>query len=308
MNTLVTGCAGYVGSVLTPLLLQAGHEVTGLDTIRYGQFSLADCFAYPQFKLIRGDVRNSELVKELVQDKEIIIWLAAIVGAPASAEDESLAWEVNFESVRQLTTFLKPEQLLVFPQTNSGYGIGGEDLCTEESPLNPISVYGRSKNAAESHILFYHKNAAIFRYATLFGLSPRMRFDLLVNNFTRRAILDRFLVLFEGHFRRNYLHVRDAAGAIIGAIEQKIKPGIYNCGLPDANLTKRELCERIKLHLPDFYFCEASIGQDPDRRDYEVSNARILSTGWRPQYTLDDGIAELIRAMPMYKDRLWQNG
>ena len=302
---LVTGAAGYLGSVLTPMLLAKGYRVTALDNFRYGQTSLADCCADSNFTLIEGDCRSPSLMHALLKDADFFIPLAAIVGAPACDRDPALAWETNCKAITDHIS--KKSCPTVMPMTNSGYGIGGEIACTEDSPLKPLSLYGRSKVEAEIAVLNY--DGITLRLATLFGMSPRPRLDLLVNDFVFRALRDRFVVLFEASFRRNYLHVRDAALAILWAVEHysEMKGKPYNVGLPDANLTKWELCERIKKHIPDFFFAEADLGQDPDKRDYEVSNARILATGWRPQFSLDDGIRELIKGYEILKTPRWAN-
>lgn len=304
-NLLVSGGAGYLGSILVPMLLDRDHHVTILDNFMYGQTSLAECCADPNFTIIRGDCRDMNMVNELLKDADFFIPLAAIVGAPVCDRDPGLAWEVNYKAIADHMS--KKTCPTIMPMTNSGYGIGGDGACTEDSPLNPLSVYGRSKVEAEKAVLDY--DGVTLRFATLMGISQRMRFDLLVNDFCRRAVQDRFVILFEARFRRNYLHVRDAALAILFAIEnfEQMKGRPYNVGLPDANLTKWELCERIKLQVPDFFFVEAAIGGDPDKRNYSISNERILATGWRPRYSLDDSIAELIRAIPIYKSLQWQN-
>jgi len=301
----ISGGAGFLGSVLTPMLLNVGHKVTVIDSYQYGQTSLAECCADPNFTLIRGDCRDKKLMAGLLKDADFFIPLAAIVGAPACDRDPDLAWETNCKAIADHMS--KASCPTIMPTTNSGYGIGGDSACTEESPLNPLSVYGRSKVEAEKAVLLY--GGITLRFATLAGVSPRMRFDLLLNDFCARAVRDRSIVLFEPHFRRNYLHVRDAALAIIWAMnhydEMKGKP--YNVGLPDANLTKRQLCERIKKQVFDLAILEAPIGEDPDKRDYIVSSQRILETGWQPQYSLDHTIAEIIRAMPIFMQRRWGN-
>ena len=304
MRCVVTGSNGYLGSVLVPMLLARGHKVLGLDSFLYQQCTLLDCCADPNFTLIRGDCRDINLMNELLGDADVFIPLAAIVGAPAC--DNNLdAFEINFTAIARA---IAPGRCKIIGMTsNSGYGIGGPSECTEDSPLNPISLYGRSKVAAEAAIL--SKGGISLRLATLFGCSPRMRTDLLVNDMTLRAVRDKYVVLYQADARRNYLHVRDAVNAILWALanydDMKGKP--YNVGLPDANLTKRQLCEKIKEHVPDFYFVEAEIGEDPDKRDYVVSNERILSTGWRPKYSLDDGIRELIKGYEILKTPRWAN-
>jgi len=295
---LVTGGAGYIGSILVPLLLKSGYEVTVLDSLAYNQFPLLDCCANPEFDFIKGDICDLELVKSTVRQFDIIIPLAAIVGAPACNLRPALAKLVNYEAPLRMINMLSSSQMLLFPTTNSGYGIGEKDeLCTEQSPLNPISEYGKAKVEIEN-ILLEKGNAITFRLATVFGASPRMRMDLLVNDFTYRAFRDRAIVLFEEHFRRNYIHIRDVAKTFLFGIEnfQKMKGEPFNVGLSSANLTKRQLCEKIKEYVPDFVILSAPVGEDPDKRDYMVSNEKIEAFGWYPDYSLDDGIQELLKA------------
>ena len=295
MKILVTGGAGYLGSILVPKLLEE-HEVTVIDNFIYGQTPLLDCCFNDNLTIIRGDARDKKLISEHIKDKDIIIPLACIVGFPACDRDPTAARSTNFYAIRKILE-LRDNQRIIFPTTNSGYGIGQESIfCTEETPLNPISLYGRLKVEIEKTIL-EEKNAITLRLATLFGLSPRMRLDLLVNNFTYHAVTDRAVVLFESHFKRNYLHVRDAAKAFIHCIKHwnEMKDEPYNVGLSDANLSKWQLCEEIKKQSPDFYFTEAEIGGDPDKRDYIVSNEKIERTGFEPDYSLQDGIKELIK-------------
>lgn len=298
---LVTGGAGYIGSTLVPLLLKEGYAVTVVDNLMYNQVTLLSSFSHPHFRFIKGDITNNELMKPLIKEADVIIPLAAIVGAPACKASPVLTQNVNYDAVRFILDEVKENQKILFPNTNSGYGIGDKDaLCTEESPLRPLSLYGKLKVQIESELLA-SKKAVCFRLATVFGLSDRMRLDLLVNDFTYRACKDRVLVLFEEHFRRNYIHVKDVAAAFLFALKNftKMKGEAYNVGLSSANLTKRELAEKIKEHIPSLYIHAASIGEDPDKRDYVVSNAKLEALGWAPQYTLDDGISEIIKAYPM---------
>ncbi len=297
MRVLVTGGAGYLGSVLCKVLLDKGFDVTVLDNFSYGQNSLMDCCADDRFHVVRGDCREEGVVGPLVKDKDIVIPLAAVVGAPLCDRDRVSAVTINVESVRLLCRLLSPSQAILYPVTNSGYGIGNQgELCTEESPLNPISLYGETKVQAEK-IILDRGNAVTFRLATVFGVSPRMRMDLLVNDFVYRAMTDRAVVLFEGHFKRNYIHIRDVAKAFVHGIENfgTMKDRPYNVGLEDANLSKIELCRLIQKIIPPFTFLEAPIGEDPDKRDYIVSNARILATGFKPDWTLERGIKELMK-------------
>lgn len=294
-KVLIIGGAGYIGSVLAPFLLQEGYEVTVLDIFIFGQTTLLDLCINPSFKVIRGDCREEDTLLKAIEGMDYIIPLAAIVGHPLCDADRIAARTTNLGSIETLIKLRKPEQKIIFACTNSGYGIGEKDeYCTEDSPLRPISLYGRTKVEAEK-IVLEAGNSLSFRFATVFGASPRMRLDLMVNNFVFRAITDKTVTVFEGHFRRNYIHVRDAVGAIIYAIKnfERMKGQPYNCGLSSANLTKTQLCETIKRHIPDFVYVEAPVGEDPDKRDYNVSNERLETTGWKPQYSLDDGIEEL---------------
>ena len=306
---LITGGAGYIGSVLVPELLKLGHNVTVLDSFIYKQTSLLECCCCKNFKIIKGDCRNKETLMKALKGKEFIFPLAAIVGFPACDNDKTAAKTVNLDAIKTLLELREPEQKIIFPCTNSGYGLGqGESYCTEESPISPISLYGKTKMAAEKAIL-ESGNSLTFRFATLFGASPRMRTDLLVNDFVYRAVFDRSLIVFEGHFMRNYLHVKDAANAFIFAMENfdKMKGQTYNCGLSDANLSKLELCKKIQQYIPSFVYVEAPIGIDPDKRNYLVSNAKIESFGYKPQYSLDDGIEELIKAYSIIKNSSYGN-
>lgn len=306
---LVTGGAGYIGSVLVPMLLEKGHEVTVVDDFYYNQPTLLDWCIHPGFHIVRGDVRNKKLMQDLMEGKEYIIPLAAMVGFPLCKKDETAARTINLDAVRLITELRSAGQKILYPCTNSGYGVGqGDKFCTEDTPMNPISLYGITKSEAERAVL-ESGNSLTFRFATVFGASPRMRIDLLVNDFVYRAVFDRTAVLFQGEFKRNYIHIRDAAGAFLFAIDhfEEMKGQPYNCGLSDANLSKIELCEKIKEHIPGFIYMEASIGEDPDQRDYIVSNERLESFGWKPKYSLDDGITELIKAYTIIKKNQYSN-
>lgn len=308
-RVLVTGGAGYIGSVLVPTLLDAGYAVTVLDTFQRGDTELAACCANPGFNAVQGNVRDEKLVRELMAKTDIVIPLAALVGAPLCKRDPYTATAVNREAVQTLVKMLSKNQKMLFPTTNSGYGIGeaGKE-CTEETPLRPISLYGTDKVEAERAILD-GGNGVTFRLATVFGMAPRMRVDLLVNDFTLRAVRDRAVLIFEGHFKRNYIHVRDVARAFLHGIEnyETMNNQPYNVGLSDANLSKLELCERIKKHVPNFVYVEAPIGEDPDKRDYIVSNAKIEATGWAPKHSLDAGIVELIKGYAMLNPNRFAN-
>jgi nucleoside-diphosphate-sugar epimerase len=309
-KVLVTGAAGYIGSTLVPALLDAGYSVTAVDNFMYDQDSLAAVCYHPSFSLVRGDVRSGDVMRPLVKNADIIIPLAALVGAPLCDRDPIAATTTNKDAIVNMLPWLSRDQMVLLPITNSGYGIGeAGKYCTEETPIKPISLYGRDKVAVEQTLLERHPSAISFRLATVFGISPRMRLDLLVNDFTYRAYTDRFIVLFESHFKRNYIHVRDVARVFLHGIEhfERMKGGPYNVGLSDANLSKRELCERIQAHLPSFVFIESAIGTDPDKRDYIVSNEKIERTGYRPAYSLDDGIRELIKGFAMIRNRRYSN-
>ncbi len=306
---LITGAAGYIGSILTSELLSQGHEVIAVDNFMYNQSSLLDCVNNKKLTVVRADVRDEKIVSQYIKDVDFIIPLAAIVGAPACDKDPESARVINLEAIKMILELRRPEQKIIYPDTNSGYGIGQKDIyCDENTPLNPISLYGKLKVEAEKAIL-ESGNAIVFRLATVFGASPRMRLDLLVNDFVYRAINDRFIVLFEANFKRNYIHIRDVARAFIHAVNnfETMKNEAYNLGLSDANLSKLELCEEIKKQLPNFYFVEAKIGEDVDKRDYIVSNEKIEKTGFKPGVSLQDGIAELIKGYNIIKRNQFAN-
>ena len=309
-RVLVTGGAGYLGSVLVPSLLERGFAVTVVDNFMYSQDSLAAACYHPAFTLVRGDVRSMETMRPLFKNADIIIPLAALVGAPLCDRDPLAATSTNLRAIVEMLDHLSREQRILLPVTNSGYGVGEPGkYCTEETPIRPISLYGRDKVEVERVLLDRHPSALSFRLATVFGMSPRMRLDLLVNDFTYRACVDRFVVLFESHFKRNFLHVRDVARAFLHGIEHfdAMKGSPYNVGLSDANISKLELCQRIQQQLPSFVFVESSIGRDPDQRDYIVSNAKIEGTGYRTMFSLDDGIRELIKGFAMIRNSRYSN-
>ncbi len=309
MKILVTGAAGYIGAVLTPTLLKAGHQVVALDNFMYNQTSLLDCCHDKNLTIVRGDTRDKELMKKLLKDAEAIFPLACLTGAPLCAKDPVGAQTILLDAVNMILELRGKEQKIIFPTTNSGYGIGEKGKhCTEDTPLRPVSLYGRLKVDAEKAILD-KGNAITLRLATAFGVSPRMRLDLLVNDFVYRAVYDRFIVLFEAHFNRNFIHVRDISKAFLHGLNHfdKMKNEPYNVGLSDANLNKLQLCQEIKKHVPDFYFVEATIGEDPDKRDYIVSNEKIEKTGFKPDVSLSEGIKELIKAYQVIKRNQYAN-
>ena len=306
---LVTGGAGYIGSILVPELLTQGYKVTVIDALIHSQNPLLECCFNPRFDFIKGDICDHDLMAKLIGQFDIIIPLAAIVGAPACKINPTLTRLVNYDSYMKLIKTISPSQMVIFPTTNSGYGVGEKDtFCTEESPLRPISEYGKAKVEIEKALLD-KGNAVTYRLATVFGMSPRMRMDLLVNDFTYRAYKDRFIILFEEHFRRNYIHIRDVAKAFLFAIDNsnKMIGEPFNVGLSSANLTKRQLCERIKEYIPDFYIHSAPVGEDPDKRDYIVSNEKLESLGWHPDHTLDMGIIELLKGYKILRPNRFAN-
>jgi len=309
MEVLVTGAAGYIGSILVPTLLQQGYKVIAVDNFMYNQSSLLDCCYDKNLNVVRGDARDRNLILDCLKDVEVIFPLACLTGAPLCAKDPVGARQVNLDAVKMVLEMRSPGQKVIFPNTNSGYGIGEEGVyCTEESPLNPVSLYGKLKVEAETLLLEGGDSIAL-RLATVFGTSPRMRLDLLVNDFTYRAVTDHFIILFEAHFKRNFIHIRDVVKAFLHCMKnfKDMKDQVYNVGMSDANLSKWELCEEIKRQIPDFYFIEAEVGEDPDKRNYIVSNAKIEATGFQPEVSLQDGIAELIKGYQIVRRNQFGN-
>jgi len=306
---LVTGAAGYIGSVLVPELLKEGHEVIAIDAFIYNQNSLLDCCYDEKLKIIRGDCRDENLISKYLKNADYIFPLACLTGAPLCDKDPLGAKSVNLDAVKLILKLRNKNQRIIFPTTNSGYGIGKEGRCCDErTALCPISLYGKLKVEAEKAILD-GVNSITLRLATAFGMSPRMRLDLLVNDFVYRAVNDKYIVLFEAHFKRNYIHVRDVARAFIHCVNNfdKMKNEPYNIGLQEANLSKWELCQEIKKQVPNFVFTESKIGKDPDKRNYIVSNAKIKNTGFKPKYSLGEGIAELIKGYQIIKRNQFSN-
>jgi nucleoside-diphosphate-sugar epimerase len=300
-RVLVTGGAGYIGSILCEHLLTAGHAVTVLDSLQWGQPGLLHLCADRRFRFVRGDARDEALLRELLREADVVVPLACLVGAPACARDPWAAQSVNVDAVRLLDRLRSPAQLVVYPTTNSGYGTkSGETHCTEETPLEPISLYGRTKVEAEQFLLG-RPNVITLRLATVYGCSPRMRLDLLVNHFVYAAVTDGYVVIFEKDFKRNYIHVRDVADAFLHCIAnaERMAGRPYNAGLDEANLSKEELALLVRQHVPSFYLHFAPIGTDPDKRNYIVSNQRLREAGFTARRTLDEGIRELIQGYRM---------
>ncbi len=306
---LITGGAGYLGSAIIPDLLAAGYHVTVVDDFRYGQSSLNHLCFYPNFEVVRGDVRLGNVMRPLMQCADVIIPLAGLVGAPLCAEDPFTAATVNHDALVMMFSGLSNDQIVIMPTTNSAYGSGDADnMCTEETPLNPLSDYANQKVQVEGYLMKF-ENSISYRLATVFGMSPRMRIDLLVNDFVYRAVNDRFIVLYEADFKRNYIHVRDVSRALQHALinHEKMKGNIYNVGLSDANLSKLELAERIKKQVPDFEIVTREVGKDPDQRNYIVSTEKLKATGFEAVVGLDIGIAELIKGYRMLKNTRYGN-
>jgi nucleoside-diphosphate-sugar epimerase len=297
LRLLVTGGAGYLGSVMVPELLAAGYHVTVVDNLMYKQCPLLDCCICPDFEFVRGDVRDKTLMEHLVKDADYVLPLAAIVGAPACDKDPVSSKTVNLDAIKLMNELRDVQQRVLLPMTNSGYGTkSGEVFCTEDTPLEPISLYGSLKVKAENELLS-KGNTISLRLATVFGLSPRMRLDLLVNDFTFRAVSDGFMAIYQGEFKRNYIHIRDVARAFVYCIERfdEMKDESYNVGLNEANLSKIELARKIQEYVPSLHFHCAKVGDDPDKRNYIVSNEKINRKGFYPKYSLDHGIQELIK-------------
>jgi nucleoside-diphosphate-sugar epimerase len=300
-HVLVTGGAGYIGSILCGYLLDAGYQVTVLDNLLYREGSLFHLAAHPHFNFVHGDARSESTLRALLPTADAIIPLAAVVGAPACDLDPWLAESTNLGAIQLLNRLRSPQQLVVYPTTNSGYGTKtGDVYCTEDTPLEPISLYGRTKADAETELL-NSPNTITLRLATVFGLSPRMRLDLLVNHFVYAALTDHYIVIFEKDFKRNYIHIRDVAEAFLHCLghAEAMRGRPYNVGLDAANLSKEELALKIKDFVPNFYIHFAEFGSDPDKRNYIVSNQRLREAGFEARRSLDDGIRELIKGYGM---------
>jgi len=308
-NILITGGAGYIGSILTPLLLNDGHKVTVIDNYKYNQSSLTTSIINQNFNLIKEDCRNIEVLKGMIKKFDIIIPLAAYVGAPLCNKDPWAASSINKESIISLFKMLSKKQLIIMPTTNSAYGSGNKDnYCDENSELRPLSLYAKEKVEIEK-ILMDRENSISLRLATVFGMSPRMRLDLLVNDFTYKALNDKSIVLFESHFKRNFIHVRDVADVFNLAIKNpdNFVGNIFNVGLSDANLSKYELCKLIKKFLPSFEIYKSVTGKDPDQRNYLVSNRKIEKNGFKPKVSIEEGINELIKGLKIFNTKTFTN-
>lgn len=309
LHVLVTGGAGYIGSIMVPLLLKNGIKVTVIDNFMYNQNSLASNFINPNFTAIKADVRDTELIKNVTKSADIIIPLAAIVGAPACLKDPQSSTAINKIAIIDMLKNLSKDQWVIMPTTNSGYGSSNKgEYLIENSRLNPLSLYAKDKVEIEE-ILMSTATATSLRLATVFGMSPRMRLDLLVNSFVKSAINPGYIVLFESHFRRNYIHLFDVANAFLYAINNSkvFKGEIFNLGLSSANLTKRELANKILEQSPNFCIVESDISNDPDQRDYLVSNEKIEKTGFKTQITLENGIKELMEGIKTLKWESYDN-
>ncbi len=309
IRVLVTGGAGYLGSVLCELLLAEGYSVTVLDSLIYRQNSLFHLCANPRFEFYYGDARDEALLERLVKSADAVIPLAAIVGAPACDRDPSRARSVNLDAIRLINRLRSSRQLIVYPTTNSGYGTKtGDVFCTEETPLEPISLYGQTKTQAEQELL-QSPNVVTLRLATVFGMSPRMRLDLLVNHFVYAAATDGYIVIFEKDFKRNYIHIRDVADCFLYCIQnhERMAGRAYNAGLDAANLSKEELALAIKRHVPNFYIHFAEVGSDPDKRNYVVANQRLREAGFEAKRSLEEGILELLKGYRMMGHSQFKN-
>lgn len=307
MNILITGASGYIGSVLIDHLLNSNihvNTIIAVDNLMYDQTTLLQYIHNSKFEFHKLDVRDYDKMLPLVQRADVIIPLACIVGMPACKKYPELTTATNRDAIIWLTKVTRPDQKIIFPTTNSGYGIGQDGIyCTEETPLNPISLYGTTKVEAESALL-KNGNAVTLRLATVFGISPRMRLDLLVNDFTYKAFKDKYIVLFESHFKRNFIHIRDIAYTFEFVIQNwdKMQGQTFNVGLSSANISKKELCQIIQRYIPEFYIAESEINEDPDKRNYIVSNSKLESLGWMPKVTLEAGITELLKAYPIVEN------
>ncbi len=305
---LITGGAGYIGSKLISYLTKKNTKITVIDSFSHGQESLLPYISNKQVEIIRGDVRDSTVMKRLLRDNDIIIPLAALVGAPLCDQKKEEAISINEKSIKYICKNKSKDQIILFPMTNSGYGVGGNGYCDENSALNPVSLYGKTKVNAENYISDTN-NFIVFRLATLFGVSNRIRLDLLVNNFVWRAIKEKVIVLYESNYRRNFIHIDDVCRCFKYSLDNypKMKNNIYNLGLSSANMTKKELCDEIKKQINDFEYIFSEIGKDPDSRDYLVSNKKIEKVGFKTKYSLAHGISDLKKLYSFLDPKMFSN-
>jgi len=306
---LITGAAGYIGSMLTTKLVELGFDVLAVDILKYEKNSLSHLFFYKNFKFLKADVTKSNIIRKIIKNADFIFPLAALVGAPLCEKNRKQAIKLNVKSIKLILKYIKKNQKIIYPTTNSGYGIGEKNkFCDEKSPLKPISLYGKTKADAEK-IVLSHNNSICFRLATVFGFSYRMRTDLLVNNFVESAIYKNKIDLFEPHFRRNYIHIRDVVSAFIFAINNfnKLRKNVYNLGLSSANITKIDLANKIKIYCKNLKIKLINNKKDPDKRDYYVSNKKIEKAGFKSKITIDTGIIELMHFFKIVKFKFNNN-
>lgn len=299
-NVLITGGAGFVGSLVIPALLETGHKVRVVDNLMYGGMTLIPLFRHRNFEFVKGDVTDPEVAKKAMEGMDAVIHLAAIVGYPACKRNPELAYAVNVEATRNLYRQRNPDVPIFYASTGSNYG-KVDGVCTEETPLNPLTEYGETKTLAETELLG-SGNVVCYRFATAFGLSPRLRLDLMPNDFAYQAIHNKQLIVYERHVRRTFIHVWDMARSFLFALEntEKMRDQVYNVGHESMNYTKQDIAMLIREKVP-YYLHFAEIGEDPDKRDYEVSYEKIRKVGFETSVTIQDGIDELIQGMAVLK-------
>tara|TARA_Y100001936_G_C16006807_1_gene631230 strand:+ start:471 stop:1406 length:936 start_codon:yes stop_codon:yes gene_type:complete len=306
---LITGGGGYVGSMLTTILVNLGHHVSVIDLMKYDKGSLNHLYYHKNFKLIQKDIRDKKIMKKLIRQNEYIIPLAALVGAPLCDKNKKEAVSINYDSIKSLVSLSTKKNKIIFLTTNSGYGVGEKNkFCDENSPLRPISLYGRTKCDAEKEVMKF-KNCICFRLATVFGFSYRMRTDLLVNNFVYNAMQTKRLTIFEPHFRRNFIHIRDVVSAIVYSINnfKKLRSNVYNLGLSSANISKLMLAKKIRKQMKNLKVTIVKNKKDPDKRDYFVSNRKIEKKGFKAKILLETGIDELMTLFEVDNKKIINN-